>query len=93
MSLDSITEQIAHFIGTFQITIEQARLRDQYEEFTALKRKAELDELEDPTRIEIKANLKMDPGEYDPLPYKFFTPQEHLASAPASPGPLNESRS
>ncbi|WP_170332545.1 type I secretion protein [Ruegeria arenilitoris] len=91
MSLDSISEQIAHFIGTFELTTEQVRLRDQYEEFVALKRKAELEDLEDPTRIEIKADLKMNPGEYDPLPYKFFAPQEQLTSTPADPGPLKES--
>lgn len=88
MSLDSITETIAHFVGTFELTIEQARLRDQYEEFTALRRKNELDELEDPTAIRIKANLKLDPGEYDPLPYKLLPPPPELPLPPVPDGPL-----
>ncbi|MGJ8606083.1 MAG: hypothetical protein ACSHXH_18355 [Marivita sp.] len=36
MSLDPITEKISHFIGSFDMTIEQARMRDAYEEFRAL---------------------------------------------------------
>ena len=80
MALDSISEQIAHFVGAFEITTEQVRLRDQYEEFTALRKKAELDELEDPTQIRIKADLKLDPGEYAPTPYKFAPP---VANIPA----------
>ncbi len=76
MSFDSVTEKIAHFIGAFDLTIEQTRLRDQYEEFTAQRRKAELDELEDPTTIRIKAKLDLDPGVYKPLPYKFMTPPD-----------------
>ncbi len=74
MSFDSVTEKIAHFIGTFDLTIEQARLRDQYEEFTALRRKFELEELEDPTIITIRAELSPEEGAYKPLPYKFSHP-------------------
>lgn len=86
MSLDSITEQIAHFVGAFELTAEQARLRDQYEEFVALRNKAELEDIEDPTRIQIKANLKMDPGDYKALPYKFGAPQGDTPPAPAPSG-------
>jgi hypothetical protein len=35
MALDKITEAIAHFIGYFQIALEQARLRESYQEFSA----------------------------------------------------------
>lgn len=87
MSFDSVTEKIAHFIGTFDLTIEQARLRDQYEEFTALRRKAELDELEDPTKIQIKADLDLDPGKYGPLSYLFDTPPATPGLPPAPDGP------
>ncbi|WP_299668155.1 type I secretion protein [uncultured Ruegeria sp.] len=87
MSFDSVTEQIAHFIGTFDLTIEKARLRDQYEEFTAMRRKAELDELENPAKIRIKSDLELDPGKYDPLPYRFDTPPATPELPPLSDGP------
>ncbi len=90
MSLDSITETIAHFVGTFELTIEQGRLRDQYEEFTALRRKVELEELSDPTRIEVKATLKADPGDYAPIPFKFNTPPAELPPPPPANGPNYE---
>ncbi len=88
MSLDSVTEKIAHFIGTFDLTIEQSRLRDQYDEFTAARRKLELEELEDPFSITIKADLELDPGRYDPLPYKFNTPPTDPDLQPQPDGPL-----
>ncbi|WP_108862399.1 type I secretion protein [Ruegeria sp. Alg231-54] len=88
MSLDSISETIAHFVGTFEITIEQTRLRDQYEEFTALRRKVELDELDDPISIQIAAELDLPPGEYDPLPYKLLPPPADLPLPPVPDGPL-----
>jgi hypothetical protein len=91
MSLDSITEQIAHFVGTFELTTEQARWRDQYEEFIALRRKAELEELEDPTKIQVKAHLKLDPGEYGPLPYKFTGVKADVPPPAAIPGPIEDS--
>ncbi len=90
MSLDSITETIAHFVGTFELTIEQGRLRDQYEEFTALRRKVELEDLSDPTRIEVKATLKADPGDYAPIPFKFNTPPAELPPPPPANGPNHE---
>ncbi len=90
MSFDSVTEKIAHFIGTFDLTIEKARLRDQYEEFTAMRRKAELDELEDPTKIRIKADLELDPGKYGPLTYLFDTPPATPELPPAPDGPILE---
>ncbi|TKT69304.1 hypothetical protein [Aquamicrobium sp. LC103] len=39
--MDKITETIAHFIGLFEIKVEQARLRKDYEEFQALRASAE----------------------------------------------------
>ncbi|WP_170782773.1 type I secretion protein [Ruegeria lacuscaerulensis] len=82
MSLDSISETIAHFIGTFELTSEQARWRDQYDEFVAFRRKAELEELEDATVIKVKAGLKLDPGKYDALPFRTDAPQTDIAPAP-----------
>lgn len=32
-AMDRITEEISHFVGMFQITVEQARLRDAYDHF------------------------------------------------------------
>ena len=90
MALDSVTETIAHFVGTFELTIEQARLRDQYEEFVALRRKAEVEELEDSISIRVKADLDLDPGEYDPLPYMFKVPPAEPVPAPPIGGPLDE---
>ncbi|WP_170473106.1 type I secretion protein [Ruegeria arenilitoris] len=90
MSFDSVTEKIAHFIGTFDLTIEQARLRDQYEEFTALRRKFELEELEDPTIITIRAELSPEEGAYKPLPYKFFTPPIDPTPSTYSGAPFEE---
>lgn len=90
MSFDSVTEKIAHFIGTFDLTIEQTRLRDQYEEFTAQRSKVELEELEDPTAIRIKAKLDLDPGVYKPLPYKFMTPPDDPTPPPYFGGPVEE---
>ncbi|WEX10468.1 hypothetical protein [Chelativorans sp. AA-79] len=37
MQMDRITEAIAHFIGLFDLTVEEARLRDGYENFHAKK--------------------------------------------------------
>ncbi|TJW70278.1 MAG: type I secretion protein, partial [Mesorhizobium sp.] len=33
--MDKITEAISHFVGLFEITLEQARLRKAYDEFKA----------------------------------------------------------
>jgi hypothetical protein len=41
MSFDPVTEAVAHFIGYFHIKIEEARLREQYDEFRALKAAAD----------------------------------------------------
>jgi hypothetical protein len=42
MLVDRTTETISHFIGLFALKVEQERLRDSYEEFTAGRRKADL---------------------------------------------------
>ncbi|WP_037310476.1 type I secretion protein [Ruegeria halocynthiae] len=90
MSLDSISETIAHFVGAFEITTEQIRLRDQYEEFVALRRKAELEGLEDPTKIKLKADLKLDPGEGNVMPFKSIAPSQDVPFPPAPYSPVGE---
>lgn len=92
MSLDNISETIAHFIGTFELTMEQVLLRDRYEEFTALRRKAEVEELEDPTKIVVKAELELNPGDYDPLPFRFPNPPADPQLPPPPAGPVFEAK-
>ncbi len=87
MSFDSISETIAHFIGTFDLTTEQARLRDQYQEFTALRRKAEMEELEEGAAVKVRADLNLDPGKYDALPYPPSVSHTDIPLAP-NPQPL-----
>jgi hypothetical protein len=41
MSLDPITDSIAHFIGHFHLVVEEGRLRKDYHEFKAAERKAD----------------------------------------------------
>lgn len=92
MLFDSITETIAHFIGTFELTVEEARQREQYDEFTALRRQAETDGLDDPNKIVVKTDLDLNPKDYDPLPYSFPTPPTDPQLPPAPVGPMPETR-
>ncbi|WP_425359493.1 type I secretion protein [Borborobacter arsenicus] len=70
--MDKTTEAIAHFIGLFATTLEEARLRKDYNEFQATRDSAP----EQPGLINIDASTKapydfveMDPGlRYQPLP-------------------------
>lgn len=77
MSLDPITEKIAHFIGSFNMLDEQARMRAEYEEFRAL-RAAE----EEAARLELatahgKQSFKL--KDYDPE-LKYKVPPQVLVS-------------
>ena len=64
MSLDTTTESIAHFIGLFEMAVEEARLRKEYTEFTALKAKeAEAAEFEFGP-VKIKAPFRLE--DYNP---------------------------
>ncbi|QDY70786.1 hypothetical protein [Qingshengfaniella alkalisoli] len=65
MIVDRTTETISHFIGLFSLTIEKARLRDSYEEFTALKKQAELDSIESLAPA-ILSSHHLKPGKFDP---------------------------
>ncbi|WP_195820763.1 hypothetical protein [Roseobacter sp. MH60115] len=88
MSLDPITEKIAHFIGSFNMLDEQARMRAEYEEFRAL-RAAE----EEAARLELatahaKQSYKL--KDYDPelkykVPPQALTPPERHADTDLLP--------
>ncbi len=82
MSLDPITESIAHFIGHFQIAVEEARLRDTYNEFKALERKEE-DEAR-PEFSPVRLTAPLGPEGYDPS-VKPLPAQADLMVAAASP--------
>jgi hypothetical protein len=71
--LDRISEAIAHFIGLFQITAEQARLRDDYLEFKALQ--AALDQTPPDDHAQITFQT----------PYDFDDPDPGLRYVPAGP--------
>jgi hypothetical protein len=64
VALDPITETIAHFIGFFDMAVEEARGRLEYDEFRALKAKAE-DDAELAT-VNHKANSPYELTDVDP---------------------------
>lgn len=65
MVMDKITEAIAHFIGLFEIAVEEGRLRKDYTEFVAVKAGAgehpELPDLDAQTKAPFEF-VEMDPG-------------------------------
>ena len=68
MLVDRTTETISHFIGLFALKVEQERLRDSYEEFTAERRKADLTPV-DPMAPEVEHDhqlRKSNPGPKEP---------------------------
>jgi len=92
MSLDPITESIAHFIGHFQIAVEEARLRDTYNEFKALERKE--DDESRPEFSPVRLTAPLAPEGYDPSVKPLPAPDVALfgaagpaaAEMPAGPG-------
>jgi hypothetical protein len=92
MSLDPITESIAHFIGHFQIAVEEARLRDNYNEFRALERKE--DDEARPEFGPVRLTAPLAPEGYDPTVKAPPAPAAPLVGAagpafaemPAGPG-------
>jgi len=76
MALDRATDAISHFIGLFELKVEQGRLRDAYDEFDALRRKAELGPVET-QNVRIPTDLDLDPSKYPPL--------GHVPEPPALP--------
>lgn len=72
MSLDPVTEKIAHFIGAFQMLTEEARLRMEYNEFRALKAAQKEAEILDLDGFQIKHTYKL--KDFDEgLGYKFYS--------------------
>jgi hypothetical protein len=72
--MDKITEAISHFVGLFEITLEQARLRKAYDEFKAAQAvEEETPELASQTvNVDAGYNLKdfVPSIEYSPVPPK-----------------------
>ena len=64
MPLDRISEEIAHFIGLFNLDTEAARMRDGYEAFRAV-RDAELPP-DDLSRVTIRLNAPYDVKPFEP---------------------------
>lgn len=64
MSLDQTTETISHFIGVFHLTVEELRLRDQYDVFKA--EKAGEEEVAPPEFTDPKIKSPYELGDYDP---------------------------
>ena len=69
-AMDRITEEISHFIGMFQMSIEQARMRDAYDDFlprTAISSDPDMPEW-NPSNLKASYELiGYDPGvDYDP---------------------------
>jgi hypothetical protein len=65
MYLDPISEAIAHFIGHFSLKLEEARLREQYDEFRALQKLAQETDAIPHVKVDIQAPYKLadlDPG-------------------------------
>lgn len=85
MGLNSTDEILSHFIGMFELTIEQMRLRDDYQEFSAERRQAELEDITGPIHAELKAPLSPKPADFDPLPLLFATAQPDLEVPPSAP--------
>ncbi|MCG5478730.1 type I secretion protein [Sinorhizobium alkalisoli] len=74
LHFDKATEAIAHFIGLFEIKIEELRLREAHEEFTASRQ----DERAPPELPFVPVNVKApyDLGEFNPdVPYKPLAPE------------------
>ncbi|MGI1661593.1 hypothetical protein ACRDNQ_05065 [Palleronia sp. KMU-117] len=90
MSLDPITDSIAHFVGLFELATEEARLRTEYQSFKASERKAEDDARQEFAPVRFDAPHRL--GDYDPdtgpLPgAKDPVLGQGIASPPAPPAP------
>lgn len=74
MVLDKITETIAHFIGLFEITAEEARVREHYRKFEAAAPEAQ-----EAAPIETRGVVIRSPHEFDGFdPYIPYTPAPPL---------------
>lgn len=83
LHFDKTTEAIAHFIGLFEIKLEEIRLRDAYEEFKALQKAQE----EPPELLSVPVTVRApyELGDFNPnIPYKPLAP-ELVGLVPWSP--------
>jgi hypothetical protein len=86
--MDKITEAISHFIGVFEITLEQARQRAEYDEFKALQALAEA--MPDLPNYDVNVKVGYQFAGYMPhVPYApippeqfWYTPFSKLSFAP-----------
>jgi hypothetical protein len=85
MSLDQTTESIAHFIGLFELAVEEARLRLEYAEFEALRQEDDATDSGDFGPVKLTAPLV--PEGFDPSTRPLPTMPEKYASAPPNPAP------
>ena len=70
MALDSTTETISHFIGLFELAIEELRLRDQYETFKAEETAAQKEEVAETPPVILKAPYDLkEPGTATPAQF------------------------
>lgn len=65
MSMDSITEAIAHFIGFFHTTLEHGRMREAYKKF--LVEQAEREDEQTPSFVEAQFDARFDLQSYVPI--------------------------
>ncbi len=79
--MDKVTEAIAHFIGLFQITEEQARLRESYESFKQAQRASS----DDPQWDQVGVSFK------SPYQFKDHDPQLHYVPPAPQVEPLTSS--
>lgn len=99
MLIDRTTETISHFLGLFALGVEQERLRDAYEAFTAQRRQADLTPVE-PLSPEVdtahelrkseaapKAPLPSDGREETRLDVPFWQERDDAHDAPSVPLP------
>ena len=69
MLMDKVTEMVAHMIGIFHITLEEERMRDVYDKFSALKAKDP--DLDDTQAVALRFSAKYDLGDFNPDPLFF----------------------
>ena len=77
MQLDKISEVISHFIGMFEISVEEARQQKSYDEFKAAEAVKEDTPDLPSTNINVKAPYTLD--DFDPhVPYMPVPPELEL---------------
>ncbi|WP_172299845.1 hypothetical protein [Pseudoruegeria sp. HB172150] len=67
MGADRTTDAIAHFIGLFDLKVEELRLRESYDKFKLLRENEELEAI-DTITVEIPTDYTLRQGKDDPLP-------------------------